>query len=101
MLTLSKRNQILIGLVLVALMVATGGHHYPAVRHMLPSASWAVFFLAGVYLRPVFADPTLVEFAGRFAKYFPHAITSLAICVAAAALMHAASAATRRSRAKA
>lgn len=177
MLTLSKRNQVLIGIVLFALMVATRGHHYPTVRHMLPSASWAVFFLAGIYLRPAlvlpgllllaglldcmaigwgnvsdycvsvayaalipaygslwlagrwyarhhseryatlpllagaafgativceiissgsfyffsgrFADPTLVEFAGRFAKYFPHSIMSLAIWVAVAALVHA------------
>lgn len=184
MLTLSKRNQVLIGLVLAALMIATRGHHYPTVRHMLPSASWAVFFVAGAYLKPKwvlpgflalaalldmmaigwgnvsdycmsiayaalipaygslwfaghwyarrhserlvtlpllagtaftatvvceiissgsfyfysgrFADPTLMEFAGRFAKYFPHSITSLAIWVAVAALVHAAIAVARR-----
>ncbi|HKQ30322.1 MAG TPA: hypothetical protein VJS66_03455 [Burkholderiales bacterium] len=32
-------------------MIATRGQHFPAVREALPSASWAVFFLAGVYLR--------------------------------------------------
>lgn len=189
MLTLSKRNQILIGLVLVALMVATRGHHYPTVGHMLPSASWAVFFLAGVYLRPVlvlpgllllaglldamaigwgnvsdycvsvayaalipaygslwfagrwyarhhsdryatlpllagtafattavceiissssfyffsdrFADPSPVEFSGRLAKYFPHSITSLAIWVAGAALVHASIATARGTQARA
>lgn len=189
MFTLSRRDQILIGSLLAALMVATRGHHYPTVRQMLPSASWAVFFIAGVYLRPAivfsgllllaglldcmaigwgnvsdycisvayaalipaygslwlagrwyarhhserhttlpllagtaftatlvceiissgsfyffsgrFADPTLVEFAGRFAKYFPHSMTSLAIWVAAAALIHALTAVARGRQARA
>lgn len=51
--TLSKRHQLIIGFILVALMIATRGHHFPTVRSMLPSASDAVFFLAGVYLRPL------------------------------------------------
>jgi hypothetical protein len=174
---LSTRNQILTGLVLAALMFATQGHHYPTVKQLLPSATWAVFFVAGVYLRPRsmlpvflalaalldmmaigwgnvsdycvsvayaalipaygslwfagrwyarhhtdrlttlpllavtafaatvvceiissgsfyfysgrFANPNLAEFAGRFEKYFPHSIASLAIWVAVAALIHA------------
>jgi hypothetical protein len=52
MLKLSTRHQIVIGVALVVLMVATRGHHFPTVKNLLPSASWAVFFLAGVYLRP-------------------------------------------------
>lgn len=52
MLNISKNHQILIGVLLTALLVITRGHHFASVSH-LPSASWAVFFLAGVYLRPV------------------------------------------------
>lgn len=50
--TLSRNHQIVIGAVLVALMVASRGHFVPALRSALPSASWAVFFVAGIYLRP-------------------------------------------------
>lgn len=49
MINLSVRNQLVIGLVLVLLMIATRGHHISSL-HNLPGASWAVFFLAGVYL---------------------------------------------------
>jgi len=52
MLTLSTRNQSLIGLLLLMLLIVTRGHHF-ATLHNLPGASWAVFFLAGVYLRSV------------------------------------------------
>lgn len=41
----------LIGGLLIALMVATRGHHFPSISHILPTAAWAVFFLGGVYLR--------------------------------------------------
>ena len=47
---LSTRNQLLIGLALAVLMAITRGHHFATVN--LPSASWAVFFLAGVLLKP-------------------------------------------------
>lgn len=50
MLTLSIRNQITIGLLLVLLMIFTRSHHF-ATTHSLADASWAVFFLAGFYLR--------------------------------------------------
>lgn len=56
MLTLSNRNQVTIGLVLVLMMVATRGHHFATLSH-LPSASWAVFFLAGFYLRSSWTLP--------------------------------------------
>ncbi len=59
MLTLSTRNQLVIGTVLAMLVVATRGQHF-ATLHSLPGASWAVFFLAGVYLRPLWALPGLL-----------------------------------------
>ena len=52
MLTLTKRQQISIGAALVVLMTISRGYHFPTLQNILPSASWAVFFLAGVYLRP-------------------------------------------------
>jgi hypothetical protein len=52
MLAVPKDRQILIGFVLIALMAATRGYHFVSLQNVLPSASWAVFFLAGVYLRP-------------------------------------------------
>ncbi|MBP9870352.1 MAG: hypothetical protein KBC53_02480 [Nitrosomonas sp.] len=60
MLTLSTRNQLAIGLLLVLLMTLTRGHHF-ASTHNLADASWAIFFLAGVYLRS--AWPLLGFFA--------------------------------------
>lgn len=60
MFTLSTRSQISIGLVLAALMIITRGHHFASL-HSLPGASWAAFFLAGVYLRS--AWPLLGLFA--------------------------------------
>lgn len=60
MLTLSIRHQIAIGLLLVALMIATRSHHFATI-HNLADASWAIFFLAGIYLRS--AWPLLGLFA--------------------------------------
>lgn len=59
MLSLSTRSQAAIGAALVALLVVTRGYHFATLAHVLPSASWAVFFLAGVYLRPVWAPALL------------------------------------------
>ncbi|MET3929098.1 hypothetical protein ABIE51_000985 [Lysobacter sp. OAE881] len=53
----STRTQILVGGALAALMIATRGQHFASVD-ALPSASWAVFFLAGALLRPMWALPT-------------------------------------------
>ncbi|WP_286977061.1 hypothetical protein [Pseudomonas sp.] len=64
---LSTRNQLLIGLALAVLMAITRGHHFATVN--LPSASWAVFFLAGVLLKPrwvfpaLFIEASLLDFA--------------------------------------
>jgi hypothetical protein len=59
MLTLSKTHQIIIGLVLATLVVVTRGHHFASINN-LPSASLAVFFLAGLYLRPTWVFPVLL-----------------------------------------
>lgn len=61
--TLATRHQLAIAAVLVALMVVTRGHHFATLKHALPSASWAVFFLAGVYLRPAWALPGMLGLA--------------------------------------
>jgi hypothetical protein len=59
MLSLTSRQQLTIGAVLVLLMVLTRSHHW-ATLYALPDASWAVFFLAGVYLRPFWMAPVLM-----------------------------------------
>lgn len=59
MLTLSKTNQTIIGVVLAGLVIATRGHHFASIN-ALPSASLAVFFLAGLYLRPAWVFPALL-----------------------------------------
>jgi len=56
---LSSRNQVLIGIALAMLMAVTRSHHIAAFPHLL-DASWAVFFLAGMYLRPALALPLLL-----------------------------------------
>lgn len=59
MLTLASRHQLLIAALLLLLVVATRGHHF-ATLVSLPGASWAAFFLAGVYLRSPWALPGLL-----------------------------------------
>ncbi|WP_346926435.1 hypothetical protein [uncultured Arthrobacter sp.] len=59
MLTISRRNQLVVGFSLAILVIATRGQHF-ATLHNLPGASWAVFFLAGAYLRPAWALPALL-----------------------------------------
>lgn len=58
MLTLSTRNQVAIGLLLVLLMILTRSHHF-ASTHNLADASWAIFFLAGIYLHSAWPLPGL------------------------------------------
>jgi len=57
MLQLSSRNQLLVAIALAALLAMTRGHHFGSLN--LPSASWAVFFLAGVLLTPRWLFPAL------------------------------------------
>lgn len=59
---LSRQLHLLVGLALATLMVATRGQHFASVD-ALPSASWAVFFLAGVFLRPLWAFAALFALA--------------------------------------
>lgn len=58
MLPVSRRLQILIGIGLSGLLIVTRGYHF-ATLESLPSASYAVFFLAGVYLAPRWVFPAL------------------------------------------
>lgn len=53
---LSHRQQLTVGLLLALLMLLTRGQHLSAVG-FAPDASWAVFLLAAVYLRPAWALP--------------------------------------------
>lgn len=51
MTTLATKQQVLIGLILALLMLATRFHHFGSALS-LPDASLAIFFIAGIYLRP-------------------------------------------------
>lgn len=51
MLQLTQRQQTVTALLLALTMLATRGHHDLTPLH-LPDASWAIFFLAGLTLRP-------------------------------------------------
>ena len=59
MLSLSSRQQIAVGILIALLMGLTRSHHW-ATPYALPDASWAVFFLAGVYLRALWVAPALM-----------------------------------------
>lgn len=68
MLTLSIRHQLSIGLVLALVIAVTRGHHFASIVN-LPDASWAIFFLAGVYVNArwfaavLFVEAALIDFA--------------------------------------
>jgi hypothetical protein len=62
MMPLTLRQQTVIGLALALLMVLTRGQHL-TMGGFIPDASWAVFFLAGVYLRPGWALPAYMLLA--------------------------------------
>jgi hypothetical protein len=62
MFSLSRQHQLIVGALLVMLMVVTRGHHFASVS-ALPSASWAVFFLAGFYLTSRWMFPALLGLA--------------------------------------
>ncbi|MDH4133981.1 MAG: hypothetical protein OEV31_04275 [Gammaproteobacteria bacterium] len=61
--TLPVRTQVILGLALTVLFAITRGYHTPTVLQALPSFSWAAFFLAGVYLRPVWVPAALLGLA--------------------------------------
>lgn len=56
----APRTQTLIGLTLMAFMLATRFHHFGDALH-LPDASWAIFFLAGFYLSPGWLAALLLQ----------------------------------------
>lgn len=62
LLNLDPRHQGALLAALAALMIFTRGQHF-ATLDALPSASWAVFFLAGVLVRPLWAFPALFGLA--------------------------------------
>ena len=49
---LTRSQQVVIGLGLILLMALTRGTHFASID-ALPSASWAVFLLAGFFVKPV------------------------------------------------
>jgi len=59
---LTTRTQVLIAFGLVVLMAATRVPYLPGMESMF-GASWAVFFLAGFYLRSVLAVPAFLALA--------------------------------------
>lgn len=61
-LNLTTQQQILIGCGLALLMALTRGLPIPGFE-LLPGASWAVFLLAGFYLRSILALPALLALA--------------------------------------
>jgi len=56
------RSQIVVALLLVLIMAATRFHHFGSAIQ-LPDASLAIFFLAGVYLRPAWFFPLFLATA--------------------------------------
>ncbi|MDP2829395.1 MAG: hypothetical protein Q8O37_12415 [Sulfuricellaceae bacterium] len=56
---LSSRQQLAVGLIFTLLMAVTRSHHW-ATLSALPDASWAIFFLAGFYLRPIWIVPAFM-----------------------------------------
>lgn len=59
----SPRQQLAVGASLGLLLIASRGYHFQSLQNVLPSASWAVFFLAGVYLRPLLGFGLLLALA--------------------------------------
>lgn len=49
MLTARLSSRLLIATALLLMLIGTRGHHFASLHH-LPSASWAVFFIGGLYL---------------------------------------------------
>lgn len=93
MLTLSLRYQYLIGTLLIMLMITTREYHFASL-HSLPGASWAVFFLAGIYLRSDWALPGLLALTWALdaSAYFTVAESEFCLTAAYAFLLPAYSA---------
>ena len=74
---LSPRHQLIIGLLLMLLIAATRGQHVASLVN-LPGASWAAFFLAGVYLRSWRALPVLLAFVWGL-DFSPHLLSGASL----------------------
>ena len=83
MLSISKPQQWLIAAVLMLLMIMTRGHHFASVS-FLPSASWAIFFLAGFYLSRTFWFPVLLLLAAGLDQLAIAGNSANAFCVSPA-----------------
>lgn len=59
MVSLTNKYQFYIASILIFLLVITREYHLAA-WHSLPGATWAVFFIAGVYLKPKWILPLLL-----------------------------------------
>ena len=86
MLKLSARHQFIIGLCLIALMAVTRGHHFATLNH-LPSASWAVFFLAGFYIAKKWMLPLLLALAGSIDFFLASSSAASSYCMTPAYAM--------------
>ena len=62
-LEIGRRPQLIVALLLAAVLILTRGHHFPTLTQAIPSASWAIFFLAGVYLRAAWPLAALLALA--------------------------------------
>jgi len=90
MFLLSRQYQLIVGALLVVLMIITRGHHFASVN-VLPSASWAVFLLAGFYLSSRWAFPLLLSLAAAldFSAVFIAGDSSYCLSAAYAMLLPA------------
>lgn len=76
---LSKRSQLVVGVLLVLLMAMTRGNHFTGIN--MPSSSWAAFFLAGVLLRPrwvfglLFLQALLMDLTAAGGGYGSHCMS--------------------------
>jgi uncharacterized membrane-anchored protein YitT (DUF2179 family) len=80
MFSLPRQHQLVVGALLVALMIVTRGHHFASVN-ALPSASWAVIFLAGFYLTSRWMFPVLLGLAAAldFSAVFWGGVSSFCV----------------------
>jgi hypothetical protein len=90
MFLLSRQYQLIVGALLVVLMIVTRGHHFASVN-VLPSASWAVFLLAGFYLSSRWTFPLFLALAAAldFSAVFISGVSSYCLSPAYSMLLPA------------
>jgi hypothetical protein len=59
---LSGRSAVILAVIFAVVMSITRGHHFATLTH-LPDASWAIFFLLGVYFRNYLLLPLFLALA--------------------------------------